>query len=162
VARLQDEEAERRAFIAVPYDAEIHKLNPFLGDNQTAQAEFIRRDPELAKFYKAEAEPATIAVFGHHRNYNRRAIVQRPGSRKRSQGCEGNQQAMARPRSCDGNGTAESSRRTNCSPPISNRMNHEKLKLTGVMTYAGNWTKSKTASGSSTPAGEGKSSDHRW
>jgi hypothetical protein len=53
VARLQDEEAERRAFIAVPYDAEIHKLNPFLGDNQTAQA---------------EAEPATIPVFGHHRN----------------------------------------------------------------------------------------------
>jgi hypothetical protein len=68
VARLQDEEAERRAFIAVPYDGEIHKLNPFLGNNLRAQDEFFKRDPELAKFYREEAQPVSIPVFGPNRN----------------------------------------------------------------------------------------------
>lgn len=43
-------------------------MNPFLDNNQTAQAEFVRRDPELAKFYRAEAEPVSIEIFGARRN----------------------------------------------------------------------------------------------
>jgi hypothetical protein len=68
LSRLQDEQVERESLGAVPYDSEIHKLNPFLGDNLRAQDEFFKRDPKLAEFYRAEAQPVEIPVFGKNRN----------------------------------------------------------------------------------------------
>jgi hypothetical protein len=65
---LQDEETERRSLSSIPYDADIHKLNPFLGKNATAQAVFARRAPDLATFYREEAKPVQIPVFGAKRN----------------------------------------------------------------------------------------------
>jgi hypothetical protein len=68
LAKMQDEEVERQSLGGIPYDGEIHKLNPFLGNNATTQAEFVRRDPELAKFYQQEATPVEIPLFGAKRN----------------------------------------------------------------------------------------------
>jgi hypothetical protein len=68
LAKLQDEEAERQALASIPYDDKIHQLNPFLGDNLRAQDEFVKRDRELAKFYKEEARPVEIPLFGKNRN----------------------------------------------------------------------------------------------
>ena len=39
-----------------------------MGTNETAKAEFVKRDPLLAEFYKQEAEPVEIPIFGKHRN----------------------------------------------------------------------------------------------
>jgi hypothetical protein len=68
LAALQDAEAEARSLAAIPYDAAHHKLNPFLGDNRTKQGEFIKSDPELAKFYEEEAKPVSIPLFGRNKN----------------------------------------------------------------------------------------------
>ena len=68
LAKLMDEEIEARSLAAIPYDENTHKLNPFLGDNKTRHAEFIKRDPELAKFYEQEAKPVSIPVFGRNKN----------------------------------------------------------------------------------------------
>ena len=68
IAKLQDEQVERESLGAIPYDEKIHKLNPFLGDNKTAQSEFVKRDPELAKFYSEEAKPVEIPLFGRNKN----------------------------------------------------------------------------------------------
>jgi hypothetical protein len=68
IAKLQDEEAERQSLAAIPYDEKIHQLNPFLGNNATALAEFVKRDPMLAAFYREEAKPVEIPLFGAQRN----------------------------------------------------------------------------------------------
>lgn len=68
LAQLQDEEAERQALASIPYDDKIHQLNPFLGDNLRAQDEFVRRDPMLAVFYRQEAQPVELPLFGKNRN----------------------------------------------------------------------------------------------
>jgi hypothetical protein len=68
LAKYQDDEAERKALLAIPYDENVHKLNPFLGTNETAKADFVKRDPDLAKFYQEEAHPVEIPLFGKNRN----------------------------------------------------------------------------------------------
>src|SRR5262249_11099490 len=68
LATLMDKEIEARSLAAIPYDEDTHKLNPFLGDNKTRQVEFMKRDPELAKFYEQEAKPVSIPVFGRNKN----------------------------------------------------------------------------------------------
>jgi len=68
VAEHNATEAKRQTLSTIEYGEAQHKLNPFLGDNETAKAEFVKRDPELAKFYQAEAVPVSIPVFGRKRN----------------------------------------------------------------------------------------------
>lgn len=61
-------EAFRKALAGIPYSEQEHKLNPFLGKNETAKANLIKKDPELAKFYETEAKPVEIPLFGNNRN----------------------------------------------------------------------------------------------
>jgi hypothetical protein len=68
IAALIDAEVERQSLSSVPYDESIHKLNPFAGDNKTLQSEFVRKDPMLAAFYREEAKPVEIPVFGARKN----------------------------------------------------------------------------------------------
>ena len=44
------------------------RLNPYIGGNLQAINEFIKRDSELAAFYKQEAEPVSLPLFGPNRN----------------------------------------------------------------------------------------------
>jgi|SRR5262249_25774043 len=68
VAEHNATEAKRQTLSTIEYGEAQHKLNPFLGDNETAKAEFVKRDPELAKFYEGEARPVSIPIFGRNRN----------------------------------------------------------------------------------------------
>ena len=68
VAKYNEAEAQRQTLSSIQYGEKEHKLNPFRGDNQTAQGEFVKRDPELAKFYEVEARPVEIPIFGKNRN----------------------------------------------------------------------------------------------
>ena len=43
-------------------------FNPYIGGNLQAINEFIKRDSELAAFYKQEAEPVSLPLFGPNRN----------------------------------------------------------------------------------------------
>ena len=60
--------AYRNALSAIPYAETQHKQNPFLGKDETAKNELAKRDPELAKFYQAEAKPVDLPLFGRNRN----------------------------------------------------------------------------------------------
>jgi hypothetical protein len=62
------EEAHRKALGGIPYGQEHHKTNPFRGNDQTAKAQLVKRDPDLAKFYEEEAKPVEIPLFGRNRN----------------------------------------------------------------------------------------------
>jgi len=42
--------------------------NPFLGNNEGGKVEFVRHDPEFAKFYKEESRTVEIPIFGKNRN----------------------------------------------------------------------------------------------
>jgi hypothetical protein len=42
--------------------------NPWRRNDKTAQAQFVKRDPDLAKFYQAEAKDVEIPLFGRNRN----------------------------------------------------------------------------------------------
>jgi hypothetical protein len=68
LAALQDAEVEARSLAAITYDENTHKLNPFLGENLSRKAEFMKRDPELAKFFEQESKPVSIPVFGRNKN----------------------------------------------------------------------------------------------
>jgi hypothetical protein len=68
IAKLMDAEAARRVVGSIPYTEKEHALNVFRGENQTARAEFTKRDPELAKFYEREARDVEIPIFGKNRN----------------------------------------------------------------------------------------------
>jgi hypothetical protein len=68
LAKMQDAEAQRQSLSSIPYSANEHQLNPFLGNNETAKAEFVKRDPDLAKFYEEEAKPVEIPIFGKNKN----------------------------------------------------------------------------------------------
>ena len=68
LTKLQDEEAERQSLGAIPYSEAEHKMNPFLHGNETVIAEFTRRDPMTAAFYKTESEPVSLPIFGARRN----------------------------------------------------------------------------------------------
>ena len=39
-------------------------FNPYIGGNLQAINQFIKRDSELAAFYKQEAEPVSLPLFG--------------------------------------------------------------------------------------------------
>src|SRR5262249_7843260 len=68
VAKYNEAEAKRESLSAIRYGEAEHALNPFRGDNETAKAEFVRRDPELAKFCQEEAKDVSIPLFGKNRN----------------------------------------------------------------------------------------------
>jgi hypothetical protein len=68
VAAHKAAEAQRQALESLQYGADEHGMNVFLGDNETAKGEFVKRDPELAKFYQYEAQPVEIPIFGKNRN----------------------------------------------------------------------------------------------
>jgi chitobiase/beta-hexosaminidase-like protein len=62
------EEVKRESLGAIPYGPDEHKLNPYIGGNLQAINEFIKRDSELAAFYKQEAEPVSLPLIGPNRN----------------------------------------------------------------------------------------------
>lgn len=68
IQKLREDEAMRHALAEISYGEAQHRMNVFRGNNKTAQGEFVRRDPELAKFYEAEAKPVEINLFGKERN----------------------------------------------------------------------------------------------
>jgi hypothetical protein len=68
IQKLRDAEAKRVMLAAIPYGPAEHKNNVFRGNDQTAIAQFIKRDPELAKYYQGEAKSADIPLFGQNRN----------------------------------------------------------------------------------------------
>lgn len=68
INKLREAEAQRQAVMAIPYGEKEHQLNPFRGDNKTAQGQFEKRDPELAKFYEREAKDVELPLFGRHKN----------------------------------------------------------------------------------------------
>jgi hypothetical protein len=61
-------EAARTALTAIDYGEHHHKINPFLGTNETAKNLAMKGDPELAKFYQTEAKPVEIPLFGKNQN----------------------------------------------------------------------------------------------
>ena len=63
-----DAEVARKSLRDVPYDEKTHAVNVFRTDNQTAQAQFTARDPELARFYQTESRDVSIPIFGKNRN----------------------------------------------------------------------------------------------
>jgi hypothetical protein len=62
------QQAFRNALSSIPYGPQEHERNPFRGKDETAKAQLVKRDPELAKFYQAEAVPVEIPLFGRNRN----------------------------------------------------------------------------------------------
>ena len=64
----RERETQRSALAAIPYGESEHKGNPFRGTNESAKAAFLKRDPELAKFYEQEVKPAQVPLFGANRN----------------------------------------------------------------------------------------------
>ena len=52
--------AKRARLKAVKYTANTHKTNPFLNSSLTDQSRFAAMSPELAQFFKAEAEPVKL------------------------------------------------------------------------------------------------------
>src|SRR5262249_19870863 len=68
VMQHRDAEADRHALASVPYDAETHATNVFRSNNKTAQDAFVKRDPALAAFYRAEAAEVSLPLFGNNRN----------------------------------------------------------------------------------------------
>jgi hypothetical protein len=76
IAHLREEEAERAALSKIAYGAKEHVTNPFVGDNQTAQAELMKRDKRLAEFYQREAVPVAINIFrGKSQNLTHRSLA---------------------------------------------------------------------------------------
>jgi hypothetical protein len=61
-------EAFRNALASIPYDEHYHKMNVFLGNDETAKNLAMKKDPELAKFYQQEARPVELPLFGKNRN----------------------------------------------------------------------------------------------
>src|SRR5262249_51850694 len=49
INKLRQAEAQRQAVMGIPYTQREHELNTFRGDNKTAHAQFVKRDPDLAK-----------------------------------------------------------------------------------------------------------------
>jgi hypothetical protein len=68
IQQLHEREAQRAALAKIPYSSEQHETNPFRRNDKTAQAQFFKRDPDLAKFYQAEAKDVEIPLFGRLRN----------------------------------------------------------------------------------------------
>ena len=60
VASLQDNAAAAARRKAVKYDAETHKVNPFVTGNATVQSRLVITDPEKAEVFKREAKPLTL------------------------------------------------------------------------------------------------------
>jgi hypothetical protein len=65
---LREREAQRDALAKIPYSSEQHETNPFRRNDKTAQSRFVKRDPDLAKFYAEEAKGVSIPLFGGNRN----------------------------------------------------------------------------------------------
>jgi len=76
LARLQDEAAKRARLKAVKYTANTHKTNPFVNGSLTDQSRFAAMSPELAQFFKAEAEPVKLP-FGVNGNMTERGQITR-------------------------------------------------------------------------------------
>jgi|SRR5262249_29086483 len=68
INKLREAEAQRQAIEAIPYGEKEHQVNPFRGDNKTAQGQFQKRSPTLARFYEAEARDVSIPIFGRQKN----------------------------------------------------------------------------------------------
>jgi hypothetical protein len=68
LAAYRAAEAERQALGVIPYGQREHESNPFRGNNQTAKAHFMKRDPDLARFYENESKPVELNLFGRNRN----------------------------------------------------------------------------------------------
>jgi hypothetical protein len=62
------QEAYRKALQGIPYGSEEHERNPFRNKDETSKNLLAKRDPELAKFYQAEAVPVEIPLFGKNKN----------------------------------------------------------------------------------------------
>jgi hypothetical protein len=69
LAKMQDETAARVTMEAIPYGESEHSVNVFRGNDQTAQALFIKNAPPgLVEFCKNEAKDVEIPLFGKMRN----------------------------------------------------------------------------------------------
>src|SRR5262249_29352690 len=70
IARMQDAEAARIAMEQVPYTKLEHDFNPFKNDKDLAGKNVLIKpsSPALVEFYRSEANPATIPLFGSSRN----------------------------------------------------------------------------------------------
>jgi hypothetical protein len=68
VADHLEQEAFRKGLAGIPYGQQDHDRNPFRGKDETSKNLLAKRDPELAKFYQAEAKPVEIPLFGKNRN----------------------------------------------------------------------------------------------
>jgi hypothetical protein len=68
IADHLEQEAFRNALSGIPYGTSEHERNPFRGKDETSKNLMAKRDPELAKFYQAEAKPVEIPLFGKNRN----------------------------------------------------------------------------------------------
>ena len=60
LAELRDKEAARARIAAIAYSEAEHHTNPFRGNDLQAQGQLNRENPELAAFYKREAEPVRL------------------------------------------------------------------------------------------------------
>jgi hypothetical protein len=77
VAQLADDEVQRAALSAIEYGETQHAANPFRRDNQSEQAAFTKRDKMLADFYREEAKPVDLPLFGAMRNITLRGRLSR-------------------------------------------------------------------------------------
>jgi hypothetical protein len=71
VLKLRQEEAQRKIIDAIPYSPDTHNptVNPFLGTDMTAQGQFEKNvNPETLAFYKYEAQPVRLDLFGKDKN----------------------------------------------------------------------------------------------
>jgi hypothetical protein len=69
LAKYQDAEAARATMEQIPYGENEHAINPFRTDDMKGQSAFIRNAPPgLADFYKSEAQPVEIPIFGKNRS----------------------------------------------------------------------------------------------
>jgi hypothetical protein len=69
LAKMQDEAAARASLEAIPYGETEHSMNVFRGNDQTAQAQFIKNaGPGLVEFFKNEARDVEVPLFGRNRN----------------------------------------------------------------------------------------------
>jgi len=71
VQKLREEEAQRQVIEAIVYGPDQHNpiVNPFLGSNETAIGSFTKNaPPELTTFFRYEAQPVALPLFGAERN----------------------------------------------------------------------------------------------
>jgi hypothetical protein len=71
VQKLRDEEAARQVIDATVYGEDQHNaaVNPFLGQSETAKGNFVKSvQPGVVEFFRYEARPVDLPLFGSQRN----------------------------------------------------------------------------------------------